>query len=260
MTGPEPVLVLRAVRALVCAGVALSALELLCLRREFAFGGFYDWRPAQGGRGFVALLGPPSRLLALAALRLPLAAALAVLPLEGPPLAAGLLALLALSLATHVRLRFGVTGADPMMGIVLGALALAALVPADPLVARATVWFVALQGTIGYAGAGLTKLRVPAWWDGSYLRAAFRSRTFGSRWAERLLAGPGRARLAARVVIVVECAFPLALVGGVPVALAFCVAAAGFHVAVAGLMGLKMFVLVFASTYPAIVACAAWAS
>jgi len=143
-----------------------------------------------------------------------------------------------------------------MMGIVVGGLALGALRPGDPAVQRGVLWFVALQSVLTYAATGITKLRVPAWPEGTYLREVFRSRTMGHPLGAWLTSTPRRSRVLSLCVIGFECAFPLALVTGVPGALFFCAGAALFHLAIAWMMGLKMFVLIFASGYPAVLACA----
>lgn len=265
----DPSGALRAVELLTGLAVCLSALELLCLRSERGRGGFYYWQPAHAPdlQGLPVPLRPVLTWLyaepgfsLLSALRLVLGAALAAGLLEGAIRAPGLFALLGLGLAAHHRLRFGTTGAELMMGIVLGGLAVGALRPGDPLVQRGVLWFVALQSVLTYAATGVTKLRVPEWRDGSYLRAVFRSRTMGHPLGAWLTREPSWSRLLSLAIIGFECAFPLALVTGPSGALLFCAAAAVFHLAIAWMMGLKMFVLIFAATYPAVLFCAAQAS
>jgi hypothetical protein len=251
----DPAQALRLVQMLAGLAVALSALEALCLFRERRPGGFYAWRPEHSPGAPRLLYGEPG-FTALCALRLTLALLLAADALRGPLLGAALFTLVGLGVLVHDRLRHGTTGADLMMGIVLGGLALGSLRPDDPAVQRGVLWFVALQAVVTYASTGLTKLRVPAWKDGTYLASVFVSGTMGHRLGARLTRDPRLARALCHAVIAFECAFPLALLTGEWGALAFCAAALVFHLTIASMMGLKMFVLIFGSTYPAIVACA----
>lgn len=247
----------RLVDACVGGAIALSALEGLCLHREREPGRAWAWSPHHVARP--ALLQPlyaePGYTVACG-LRLALALALALGALDGLGRALALFALLLIGFLVHDRLRYGTTGADLMMGIVTGALALGSLAPADPAVRQGVLWFVALQAVIAYAATGVTKLRVPAWRDGRYLAAVFRSRTMGHPLGAWLTADRRVASGLSHAVIAFECAFPLALVGGEWGALAFCAAALVFHASIAWLMGLKMFILAFGATWPAIVWCA----
>lgn len=250
-------LALRLVEACVGGAIALSALEGLCLRRERDAGRAYHWNDDHAPRPAVlrVLYREPGYTLVCGA-RLLLALALALGLLSGPARGVALFALLAIGFLVHDRLRYGTTGADLMMGIVTGALALGALAPHDPAVRQGVLWFVALQAVLTYAATGVTKLRIPAWPDGRYLAAVFRSRTMGHPLGARLTADPRLARALSHAVIAFECAFPLALVTGGRGALAFCAAALVFHASIAWMMGLKMFILAFGATWPAIVWCA----
>jgi hypothetical protein len=253
----DPDVALVWVRTLTGLAIALSSAEVLCLARELRPGGLYFDRPSTGAVAARPWPARPSLFLGLMVARLVLALVVAA-GFDGPRGRPAILALLALlSLVMHRRLRYGLSGADPMMGILALALALGSLRPDDARVQTATMWFVALQGVIAYTSAGITKLRIPEWRAGTYLRKALGSATVGHPVASRLLGFPGVSVAATWGVLAWELAFPLSLVSGVKGALAFCAAGVAFHLMIAVFSGLKMFVLIFAATYPAIVCGAA---
>jgi hypothetical protein len=167
-----------------------------------------------------------------------------------------LFATVAISLFIGSRLEFGMSAADTMSGVVLTGLGIAALAPSSALAQQSAVWFLALQTTFAYTAAGVTKLYIPAWRDGTYLATALGSGTYGHPLAARLMGHRAIALAASWTVIVWECSFPLALLLGAPGAIVYCAIAALFHASIGLFMGLKMFVFVFGSTYPAIIACA----
>jgi hypothetical protein len=254
----DPEVALFWVRTLTGLAIALSSAEVLCLARELRPGGLYfDPPSAASARPWPSR---PSIFLALMSARLVLALAVAA-GVDGTRARPAVLALLALlSLVMHRRLRYGLTGADPMMGIVALALALGSLRPHDAHVQMATAWFVGLQAVIAYTSAGITKLPIPEWRDGTYLRKALGSATVGHPAAARVLALPGISMAATWGMLAWELAFPLSLLGGIEGAVAFCAVGLAFHLAIAVFSGLKMFVLIFAATYPAIVCSAAQVS
>lgn len=114
------------------------------------------------------------------------------------------------------------------------------------------------QLVLCYAVAGFSKLASAQWRDGTAFRNAMACDMWGhphvSRWAERR----PFALAASWGVIVVEALFPLALLAPTP----WLVAALGvmlvFHIATAVVMGLNLFPLAFAATYPAVLGLA-WA-
>jgi hypothetical protein len=174
----------------------------------------------------------------------------------GPARAATLLLTLAISLVMGIRLEYGMSGADPMMGVVLGGLGITALVPDTALVRHTGLWFVALQTTFAYAAAGVTKIYIPAWRKGTYLTTALESGIYGHPLAARALSAGRISLLMSWTVIVWECTFPLAFLLGGPGAMIYCAIGLAFHLGIALFMGLKMFVFIFAATYPAVIACA----
>jgi hypothetical protein len=231
------------VQTLVCVGAAVGALELLARPPH--------WRPSttSSARSW------PGGLRVLLVLRLALALLLAA---HACPVAAEALALLALIVVTqavHLRLRYGTEGADQMTAIVIGALALRALAPYDPVVARGALWFIALQGSIAYLTAGVAKAHIPGWRDGSHVAGLLRTRSYGHPWLAARLGSPRTARMLSWLLIVWESTFPLALVHPV-LAGAYCAIGVLFHAANALLLGLNLFVWAFLATYPAVLSCA----
>lgn len=235
---------LRAVQTLFAAGLTISALELIWLQRHF------------GGRGLLALAAPSRfQIFGISLLQLGIAAVLAT-QMDGWLRTAALVLLQLLPFAMLRNLPFGSDGSEQMMRLGAGALLLQSFVPGDPQLRRACLWFIAVQSVCAYATAGYSKLLMPAWRDGRYLKLVLSGQTWSRPFAARLAAVPGFTRWLSFAVIGYECAAPLALLTGVPGAAVFCGAGLLFHAGNAVVMGLNLFVWSFAATYPAILFCA----
>lgn len=200
-----------------------------------------DWR-------IFGLLHSARGLALLGAVQAGIGAWLIVAPQEP------LFALLALGLVTATQaLRGAGDGADKIALVAItGSALMAAGSAADqPVLALAGVLWIGGQLTLAYATAGWSKLRLPAWRDGTAARAALSSVMFGSAWTARILQRDSAARLLSWAVIVAEVLFPLALLLP-PLWLAL---ALGlfllFHLTIAVAMGLNTYPLAFAAAYPA---------
>jgi hypothetical protein len=168
--------------------------------------------------------------------------------------AAGVIAVTYILLA--VRSRFGSDGADQMTIIVFLSLALAFGIGQG----RAYVvvlWFLAAQACLAYFTAGVAKLVSPWWRSGAALPGILSTRAYGHPWAGRMLA---RHRSVATAmswsVILLECAFPLSLLGVQPLTYLLLISGVLFHIGAAVLMHLDTFLWAFIATYPAIIFCA----
>jgi hypothetical protein len=261
----NPLFALRLVRALVCLAVAYSSLELLLFHREFRRDGMLWFgsaavAPAQSKwtrffrNALQLILGYPA-VLFLLALRMAAAFYVGCGPAQGFVPFFLLLFILASSICLVQQLRFGLTGGDQMVLIMLGGLTLCALAPGSNVTAQAFLWFAAGHVTIAYVVAGTEKLRHPLWPSGLYLSSVMQSRTYGHPSAARILTNASLAKTLARLTIVFQCLFPLALLTGEKGALLFCAVGLIFHLLIAMSAGLKLFFLIFVATYPAILYC-----
>ncbi len=243
-----------AVHALALLGglaVALAALELLAARHAWRADGVFAWATMRGrlatspapvralldatldDRGFTALLaGLVGGGLALAWVPHPaLACAVAVLQLG-------------------VSVRFGGSfngGSDAMLLVVVIGVALARAVSA-PL----GLGYVAAQLVLSYGIAGIVKLRVRGWRDGTALAQLLTAPPYRVAPCVLRLIGRRHVALAASwLVITLECGFPAALVAP-ELAIALLVGAGAFHVGNALVLGLNRFVWAWLAAYPAL--------
>lgn len=236
------------------AGVAalVGTLELLVTRASWGDDGTWRWRtlrdemawagPFLSTRGFTLLLG--ARALTAAGL------------IVAPSLAlAG--ALWVTSLLVNLRFRGPYNGgSDHMLMIVLTALVVAMAGAAVPVVVQGAMAWVGAQGVLSYWIAGLAKLRHRAWREGSVLPVLVAIPAYGvPARTQRLLSHGAIARVAAWGVLAFECVFPLVLLDE-RLAWAGVALAAAFHLTNAWTFGLNRFLLVWAATWPAIVALA----
>lgn len=244
--------------------VAVSALEWLVARRDFADDTPLGWpllrrrsrlrgdgpvACALGGlfcaRGFTALQA--ARLLAGLALLLGVAH-----PVVRP--AALFVATVAACLTNLRQFGMGVIGGDRMRLCVLGALTLRELAPDSEPAARATLWFIAGQCALAYCTSGVLKWRqTPEWRNGSAVGLLMRHEFMGNAGiAAWLNAWPAMNRTVTWGVLALEVFFPLALVGGVPVAAGFVIGAFLMHLGIGHFMGLAPFLWAFLASYPAV--------
>ncbi len=256
-------LALLGVAGLATVGATISTLEWLANWRQLSAGGLFSWgvvesRPALTGtlRGRVAgvFLAYPN-ILGLLALRL--VALFSLLPaIASGRFAAWVLGVVvATTILLNVRSPYGMDGSDQMATQVFGALFLGFL-PGTTLALDAALWYIALQGCLTYATAGLVKLTAPLWHSGEALFGIFNTRAFGHPAVARFL--HGRPRLTKALswgVVAAEIAFPLALVLGYPYGLVFLGWGVLFHAANAIVMGINTFFWSFVATYPAILYC-----
>lgn len=146
-------------------------------------------------------------------------------------------------------------GSDFMSLVVLSALSLAWALPSEPMATLAALWYVAIQACNSYFLAGVVKARSPSWRRGHALPAFLHFAIYDNHRLEGVLrTHPGLSLFACWTVIVLECAFPMALLQRelcwVFVGLAF-----SFHLGNVYVFGLNRFLWAWASTYPALVYC-----
>ena len=241
---------------LVSVGLVISCLEYIAERGVLSNAGLIDWELGRtrtrlgvtgpGARIFNALFSYPN-VLALVACRLVLAVIMLV---AGPAGWIVTVPAFALAVAFCIRSPYSKDGADHMSNIVLGALAVAALVP-QPGVRLAAVAFIALQCALSYTIAGIAKLPERQWRTGDHLCGILGTECYGLRpFAQRLNRKPALARALSVGILFWESTFILGMLAPRPVALAYLGLGIAFHLTIAVFMGLNSFVWPFLSAYP----------
>ena len=175
--------------------------------------------------------------------------------------------LLALGMATaaaflpHWRqFGVGVLGGDRMRLCVLGALSIRELAPESHRVQLATLGFIAGQSVLAYTTSGILKFqKTREWRTGTAIGLLMRHDFLGDAGlAAWLLRNPGFNRQATWGILALEVLFPLALLGGTPVAVVFVSAVLLMHLAIGHWIGLAPFFWAFLATYPAVLFCSQW--
>lgn len=186
----------------------------------------------------------------------------ASLALIARPGLAAMIALLVCFLvaALLLALRSSADGGDKIVTIATtGALLQAAGVWLDqPRLALAGVLWAGGQLTIAYFASGASKVLLDPWRRGEALSAALTSFMFGHRWTAPLVRNAKVTRWLAWAIILLELAFPLALLA--PTSW-LCTVLAGFflfHLAIAVVMGLNHYPWAFLATYPSVVLLGQW--
>ena len=250
---------------LAALGALVAAGELLWNRHLFRDDGLLGWPlsrmrtrlAAPGGaitRGFDQVLGWPGFGWVQAS-----QAAAGILLLTAP--AEGAAEIVALCLLVlggwmlHLRsFGYGHYGGDRVRNVVLQALLLRHLAPGSTVAAEACLWFIAGTATLCYFAAGVCRVRLDPWQRGDALAIILRHEVWGHAGIVGLLSRqPRLGILATWGVWVLECAFPLALLLGVPGMSAALGVLLVMHLGIAWLMGLNGFVWAMAATFPALI-------
>ena len=262
MTAQDAVVLMGAIAAV---GVAVDSLEVLVTRAAYADAGIYGFPMLRTGRRFM-LVGPAARplgwllaypmVLLLPLLQLAAAAVLIALP-AAPPDAQRWLGLGACSVIVAARLVFyarnvfGQDGADQMLIVVLTS-ALITHAAGRSGVADVAVAYAAGQLLLAYVVSGLAKAASPAWRSGRAIVGITGTIGYGDpRLAAILATRPRVSRLLCWSVIAFECLAPLLVLGGHDGALVLAATALAFHVGIALVMGLNVFLWAFAAALPA---------
>lgn len=249
---------------LAAVGAMVAAGELLRNRHLFRDDGLLGWPLARirtrlaapGGAvslGFEQVLGWPGFGWVQAS-QVGAAILLLAAPAES---AAEIIALCVLVLGgwlLHLRsFSYGHYGADRIRNVILQALLLRHLAPGSPVAAEACLWFIAGTATLCYFAAGVCRVSLEPWRRGDALAIILRNEVWGHpRFASWLTRHPGWGRILTWGVWVLECAFPLALLLGVPGLTAVLAVLLLMHLAIAWVMGLNGFVWAMAATLPAL--------
>jgi hypothetical protein len=250
-------------------GLAVDAAEVVVARAMLAPGGLYSWGVLRLGRRYLVTsrLAPfldwlfrYPHVLGLPVTQIGCAVVLVgSYPLGLPWVLIALAALVAAGarMLFYMRQQLGLDGADQMLNVVLvsagaGALLLATSQPAG---AEAAVDYAGLQLLLSYLIAGAAKAVSPVWRNGMAIVGITGTIGYGSAAVNALLTRrPGVARAACWSVIIFECgAVPVVLLGGGRGAWVVLWAGLAFHVGVAVVLGLNVFVWAFGAGLPALI-------
>jgi len=252
---------LPAMRLLIAAWMVLTAGQWLVSTSLFAADGLMPWLALAAQRGRPRL-GRLRRRMSVGLLRAILViqiVAAVVLAIGTAPVAT--IACLIVLIVSHAGLialsgEFWADGAAKMGMIAMaGALLVAIGVRGhDAAIVLAGIIVTGGQLTLSYAVAGFSKLAVGAWRDGSEFQRTMAADTWGHPFAARLARHRPVALAASWGVMLLEAAFPLALLAPMPWLVAALALMLLFHVATAMLMGLNLFPWAFAAAYPAVLA------
>jgi hypothetical protein len=151
-------------------------------------------------------------------------------------------------------------GADKMILVVVSGALLQLLglqFQSDRFVLAGGLW-TGGQLTIAYFASGASKVLLAPWRQGEALRAALSSYMWGHRWSAPVVRHPRTAKLLAWTIILLELAFPLALL----MPMAWLCAILGcfllFHLAIAVIMGLNHYPWAFLAAYPSVLLVSQW--
>jgi len=162
----------------------------------------------------------------------------------------------ALALVTHMilhyRVVFGFDGSDQMQGVIWGGLLVFHSSPVGTTRDLA-LGFIVGQLLLSYVAAGVAKLMSPIWRSGAAVELVLGTATYGSPMARALASRRGVSAIASWATMVFEAGCPLFLLLGYSGAVLLCVGGAFFHLSVATLMGLNLFVWAFLACYPPLI-------
>lgn len=240
----------------------VASLEYLVTPDDRRPGGLNDWQVARGqfalwprsARAALDVVGRPAVTRALHGARVAAAGALLLpLPLPRRGRLAADLVLTAASLALYPRNHYGTDGADQAAFLVQTAAAVGRAAEDRPRTVDACLWFAGMQSVLSYTASGWVKASSETWRSGRALPGILRTVSYGEERAWRLVRDhPRAAKAVCTCVVALESSFPAVHLARGRAARPMVAAAAGFHLANAGVMGLGRFLTGFCSLHPAV--------
>lgn len=244
--------------------ILFDSAEKIFSFSEYKKNGLYDWKAIRQSNYFAHR---PKKLLVFLNLifnyqvwlpvlvfRMSVALMLIICPLPASIVMLSLLSLFILG--SLINFRNGPFGAETQNRfglVIIGALLLYFVVP-TALIAKAVLWFLALQACLSYFTAGFSKLSNAGWRKGYGLFNVVNSAnllTF-KKYALFLNRYPSIGKITTWATLVMECLFPLVLIAGRQFVLVFLIWGLIFHLSIAILLRINLFFWVWIATYPAI--------
>jgi len=177
-----------------------------------------------------------------------------VLPPHGALWSLVLVVLFITCLLSNYRDSIGREGSDQMQLIILMALFLTSQFWSSELLRLIGLIFIAIQSSISYSVAGISKLFSKYWRNGSAFFSIMNTVSYGDqRLAKLYHRRKYLGLITCWIVIVFECLFPLVFFLPERFMFVFLGTALIFHLANAFIMGLNNFTWTFLATYPSIV-------
>ena len=147
-----------------------------------------------------------------------------------------------------------VVGCNRIAIIFFGGFAIAAPVLHEPAAQKAVLWFLALQSCLCYCVAGASKALETSWWTGEYLRKTLSLPMFLNNY--RLIDRIAENRIFLCAIswgtILLEVCFPVSLLGFPVLTQFLIVCGISMHLSIGFFMRFPGFLLICASSYPAI--------
>jgi hypothetical protein len=266
----SPLDVTPAMAALAGIGMAIDSAETLFTHDALAPTGLYSWNVLSLGRQYL-VAGPLARplgrlfqyptVLILPLVQLLAAAVLIVGPLlpsyRGPVVAAVALLAATARILFYMRQQLGLDGADQMLVILLISAGFGSAF-GNTSVGSAAVDYAAFQLLLSYLIAGIAKALSKQWRSGQAICGITGTIGYGQQWVHSLLERwPVLARITCWSVILFECGAPVVALSSVRGTWLVIIVGTCFHLGIAILMGLNVFVWAFTGCYPALLLLAA---
>ena len=251
----------RITAILVGIGILQSSLQLLLSLKEFRSSGLFDWSSRQilttsrgASRGWMVGRSGSVWLRVVVIIRVVCAVAL-IIPFQSNVLYGSYAsAILLTSLFLAYQIRYGKDGSNQISFIILAGLAFTFLLPTSSPFQPVGLYFIAAQALFSYFAAGISKISNPKWREGSAMHSILNTATYGNfRTAALLNRRPWLGGFVGWSVILIEIAFPVAVVSPPGVLVTFLFAGALLHLGTAMLIGLDTFFWAFTATFPAII-------
>jgi hypothetical protein len=246
---------LDATALLVAIATALSAAELLAIRREFRSHGLFDPVVLRSTRpGLLTEKLTMVSMPRVAAAQLVLGITVLLLLAFGATPAIAFLGLAVAVILQRFLLPYGGDGSDYMACLLTITVAIAFLLGVNSVAARIALAFIGAQLCLAYGASGVAKLFGRPWRAGNAVQLILHT-GFGHAGVVRttLDRSPSTTKLLTWLVIGFEIAFPIGILLGGWVALGALVAAGVFQVSIAVSMGLNRFTPWFLAAFPATV-------
>jgi hypothetical protein len=249
-------------------GITISAAEDVSLPRELFRNSIFDWRyclafqrarPERSTPFYDVIFGVDA-FRAVAVLKAVSSLVGVVLAWNGHPLAyLPLLVSLACHLFMFYRLSYSVDGADQMMIMVLcGSIAMG-LDRGTGCYRDLGASFISLQAALAYITSGATKAFSSPWRSGDGFRGVMSTGTFGNAGILKVLDRHKYIQIAvSRGIFFSQILIGFLILGGSYASIVAIGFALLFHVIVAYLMRLNLFVWGFGATYPSIILMSDW--
>ena len=262
---PDSQIALSLVERLSSIGIVVASAESLSCPDSMRDSGLCSWRVhrlankwfiSPGFQGTVGWLLDYPRVFWLISLRLLCGCVLLAGLSPGDATRGAMDALIVLtSFLITVRSTYGRDGADQMLFLTFIALGVAHTF-GNPAARHLALWFLAAQACLSYFTAGTAKLVSPIWRGGAALPGIFGTDIYGHLWLRTVLARyTALAKIGCWSTILLETAFPLALLGSRPLTATLVCTGVAFHVGAAVFMRLNTFLWAFIATYPAVLYC-----